>query len=349
VEKVQRLSQDQITELSEIINNSKSSFTEGKKAQTILMLNKNNDFQDIKMFTGYSKRHAFTLRKIYLTDGLDAIKDKPRRVKYLLTLKQRSEVIDMLKNKTPKDSEIESNLWSTGILAKIIKRDYGVEYKSKTSLHLIFKEAKFSYHKPDKKYQRHNDEEIEKWKNDTKPVLEEAWKDPNIIILTEDEMVLSTQTTVQKVWLPIGEYPKIEVATKRENRSIYGFLELKTGIEHAFKTEWQNMYITVEVLKKLIEKFPQKTILIFWDQAGWHKGSEVKKYIEESNGKIKTIHFPAGAPELNPQEHVWKAGRSNVTHNQFIEDIDKASDQFVKFLNTKKFTYPLLDFSANVE
>lgn len=347
MERVQRLNQAQITELSRVINSSKSSFTEGKKAQTILLINKNSDRQDIKMLTGYSERHAFALRSAYLAKGLEAIKDKSRKITHLLTRAQRDEILTIIKTKIPKDYDIDLDFWTTSVLAKLIKQDYQVEYKSKTSLYLIFKEAKFSYHKPDKRYQRHNDEEVEKWKIDTKPILEKAWNDPNVIILVEDEMVLSTQTTVQKIWLPIGDCPKITVATKRENRSIYGFLELKSGIEHSFKTSWQNMYITVEVLKKLRKKFPRKTIFIFWDQAGWHKGSEVMKYIEKSKGKIKVHYFPAGAPELNPQEHVWKDGRSNITHNKFIEDIDEATGQFVNFLNTKKFAYSLLGFSAN--
>jgi hypothetical protein len=32
-------------------------------------------------------------------------------------------------------------------------------------------------------------------------------------ISTEPEMILTTQTTIQKIWLPEGEYPKIECAT----------------------------------------------------------------------------------------------------------------------------------------
>ena len=349
MERAVRLSQNQITELAGIIKNNKSSLVEGKRAQTILMLNGATKAQDIKIFTGYSLRHAFTLRKAYLKDGLKVIQDKPRKLRAILTRPQRDAVLDMLKNKKPSDYDYESDFWTTSILAMYLKKEYGVTYKSKTSLYLIFREAKFSYHKPDKKYQRRDEEEVKKWCEETKPILEQAWLDPNTIILVEDEMVLSTQTTFQKIWLPRGQYPKIDVATKRKSRSIYGFLSLKTGVEHAFKTEWQNMHITKTVLKKIRKKYPKKKILLLWDQAGWHRGSVVKDYIEKTKGGIRTILFPAGAPELNPQEHVWKAGRSNVTHNKFIEDIDDASDQFVNFLNKEKFDYELLGFSANLD
>ena len=57
---------------------------------------------------------------------------------------------------------------------------------------------------------------------------------------------------------------------------------------------------------------------------------------------------PAASPDLNPQEHVWKAGRSNVTHNKFIPDIDVAAEEFVTFLNEKTFDYSLMGFCANL-
>lgn len=313
------------------------------------MLNGGIKIEEILMLTGYSRRHAFALRKAYLTQGIEAIKDKSRKSRPLLTRKQRDEILDTLKNKKPSVYGYGSDFWTTNILAHHIKKEFAVEYKSKTSMRLLFKKAEFSYHKPDKKYQRRDEKEVAQWEKDTKPVLEEAWKDQNTVILVEDEMLLSTQTTIQKIWLPRGEYPKIDVATKRENRSLYGFLNIKTGVEYAFKALWQNMYITEAILKKIRKIFPRKKILLIWDQAGWHKGSVVKKYIEKTKGMIKTLYFPAGAPDLNPQEHIWKAGRSNVTHNNFIEDIDTATDQFVNFLNTKKFTYALLGLSANPE
>jgi hypothetical protein len=165
------------------------------------------------------------------------------------------------------------------------------------------------------------------------------------VILAEDEMHLSTQTTVQKIWLPKGEYPRIEVARKRDARSIYGFLNVKTGSEHAFKTKWQNMYITASIIPEIRKLYPDKKILLVWDQAGSHKGREAQKAIKE-DGMIETIYFPAAAPEEDPQEHVWKSGRPQVSHNRFIQDIDGATDEFIAYLNTTRFPYALLGLSA---
>ncbi len=63
------------------------------------------------------------------------------------------------------------------------------------------------------------------------------------------------------------------------------------------------MFITVECLQELRKAYPAKKLLIFWDGAGWHRGSEVQKFIE-ADKPIETIYFPLYSPEEYPQEHV---------------------------------------------
>jgi len=126
--------------------------------------------------------------------------------------------------------------WTTNMLGDWIERQFNVRYKSRTSYDLLFKDARFTFHKPEKRYEKHDEEEVKKWRRKASTRLREVWNNPNVTILTGDGMVLSTQTTTQKVWLRTGAYPIIDVAQKRENRSVYGFLDVKTGREHAWKT-----------------------------------------------------------------------------------------------------------------
>lgn len=343
-----KLNQKQIKELKGVIKDKESSNKEIRRAQAIILIDKEADCNTITTLTNYSRRQIFDLRKDYLKQGLETIKDKRKKqFKELLTKNQRNEIIEILKTKTPKDYNYENNYWTTGTLGDFIKIRYNVQYKSKTSYYLLFKQAKFTYHKPCRKYHLRDEKEIKRWKRKNKPKIKQAFKEPNTVILTEDEMHLSTQTTVQKVWLPQGEYPKIEISNKKESRSIYGFLDIKTGKEHAFKTEWQNMYITCDVLKKLRKIYPNQKLLFIWDGAGWHRGSEVQRFIKE-DGNIEIIYFPKYTPELNPQEYVWKNGRNKMTHNKFIQNIDNTTDEFINYLNNTKFNYSLLGYSAKL-
>jgi len=349
MKKCPRLDKRQLNELQNVVSASSSSAKEIRRAQAVLMIDGNTAIGSIKQITGHGRENIFRLRRSYLRSGLKTIQcDRKKIPPELLTKKQRQEIIEMITTKKPNDCDsyfVHFSYWTTGVLADLIKRKYRVQYKSKTSLYLIFRASKFTYHKPGRVYQKRDEGEVKKWRKTAKPIVAKALFESNTIVLCEDEMVLSTQTTFQKIWLPKGEYPKIEASNKKENRSIYGFLNVKTGTEHAFKTEWQNMFITAKILKNIRKIYPVQKLLLLWDGPGWHKGKEVMKYIEQDK-HIEILHFPKYSPEENPQEHVWKKGRSNVTHNVTINDIDETADTFVKYLNHTKFPYSLLGFSA---
>lgn len=337
-----KLTKKQQQELQNIINNPKNSGREIQRAQAVLLLNSETATEAIVALTNYSRKRIFDLRKNYLKKGIIVIQDKKKgKPKELLTKKQLAEVVKKIKEKTPKDFGYDCDFWTTGIVGAVIESDYRVKYKSKTSIYLIFKQAKFTYHKPDRQYQARNDQEVEQWKKEAKIKVEKALAEKNTIVLTADEMSLSTQTTIQKVWLPQGEYPQIEVATKRDARSIYGFLNIRTGQETAFKTKWQNMHITYDVLGQLRKVYPTEKLFIVWDKAPWHKGSKTQQFIKE-DGNIEILDFPRAAPDENPQEHIWKNGRNKITHNRFIDNIDQATDEFVNYLNSATFNYSFL-------
>ena len=346
--KLIRLSHNHIRELQAVIAASDSKGPEVRRAQTILLIDQGFVSKNLRTVTGFGRTRAFMLRKRYLAQGIACVKDhREGAPKELLTRAQREAIIETVKTKAPRDCMrgYDHEFWSTALLGRYVKDPYKVVSKSRTSYQIIFRKAEFTYHKPGRVSERRDEKEVKQWRRKAKKLLADAWNDPDTAILTEDEMHLSNQTTVQKIWLPKGAYPGITVTRKRESRSVYGFLNVKTGVEHAFKTRWQNMYITAEIIPKIRVRYPGKKILLIWDQAGWHKGSEAQNAIK-ADGNIETLYFPTAAPEENPQEHVWKAGRRAATHNECIRDIDVGTDTFVKYLNTTTFPYSLVGFSS---
>lgn len=320
---------------------------EVRRAAAVLYIDDGANEQTIQRFTHYSRRQAFAVRKAYLASGTDAFRDKRHSNRErVLTTQQREAVIAILQTKQPKDVLVgcSDTYWSTNLLGEYIERHYGVRYKSRTSSYLLFREAKLSFHCPGKSYEKADVARMAAWKkqqSDGRSVLMRAWKDPDTIVLCEDEMVLTSSTTIQKVWLPKGQYPSVvDTNTTKQRRSIYGFLNLKTGQQEAFATDWQNMYITVSVLEQLREIYPTQQLLILWDNCGWHRGSQVQRWIRR-DGKIKTLYFPPYTPELNPQEHVWKAGRKATTHNLHITDIEQTVMDFVAYITSRTFNYEL--------
>lgn len=341
-----RLISEQIEELKLLLKGNKDGI-QTRMTQAILLLDQGQKAETIKLVTGLGRSRAFWLRREYLAKGKKVLDVKPRGINKLLTKKQLKEIIKTVRTKKPKDLGFYEGyeFWNTGVLASYIEREYHIRYKSKTSYYLIFKRVKFTYHKPGRVYQKHDPIRVKLWRKEITPKIRQFWKDPKTVLLCEDEMKLSTQTTFQKIWLPAGEYPEVKVSNKKESRSLYGFLNIKTGQQHAFKTLWQNMYITRDQLVKIREIYPAQKLVILWDGPGSHRGKEVTKYIQD-DGKIELIYFPPYSPQENPQEHVWREGRKEVSHNKFIENIDTATDEFVSYLNNRKFPYKLLKFKS---
>lgn len=336
------MNQKQIDELEKLRRSTKQAAT-AHRALAILLLVRDGDMS----LSVYSVDHARRLKYAYLKSGIAALEDKRiNNRERVLTSAERKAVIEVLQTKQPKDvfSGCKEEYWSTYRLGEYIHEQTGKHYKSKTSEYLLFKEAKLTFHLPGRSYEKADAARMAAWKNTQthgRSKLMRAWHDSNTIILCEDEMVLTSATTTQKVWLARGEYPPVvDTNGTRKRQSFYGFYNLKDGTQTAFVTDWQNMYVTVEVLEKLRKIYPAKKLLLIWDNCGWHRGSKVTAWIEQ-DGSTDTLYFPPYTPELNPQEHVWKAGRKAITHNQYVTNITKFAEQFKQHIMSRTFDYEL--------
>lgn len=349
-----RLTDKQVEELERFTKETKD-LQEFKRAQAILLLNKRVDEQTIRSITAFSRSQIFSLRQTYLHTGMSGLETKRKGdPKRLLTKKQLKEVVHLIKTTKPQEYGYSYPFWTTGILAEVIKEKFKVHYKSRTSYYIIFKKSTFTYHKPGRVSVRRDEEQVKQWRERAKNIIKKYWDDPSTIILCEDEVILSTMTTFQKIWLPEGEYPKIEMETVRKNKSIYGFLNMKNGKHHAFSFERQNMYITTKALQKVRRIYPKNKqkgnklpayhILLLWDNVGWHKGSKVQEYIQK-DGKITQLWFPPYSPEENPEEHVWKQTKQEKIHNRLIQNIENITNEVIVYLNNHYFPYSLLDHS----
>jgi len=203
VRRTPKLTGEQRQEIEAIIRKPGAAAPEVRRAQAVLLVNDEAESSVMTTLTGYSRRHAFALRGAYLRHGRDALRDKRRgNPRELLTKRQRDAMVAVLRTKTPADCRYARARWTTTIVGDLIERQYGVRYKSRTSHYLLFRQAKFTYHKPGRVYHRRDAGEVEAWRTRAEKRLAEAWADPQTVVLAEDEMILSTQTTTQKVWLP---------------------------------------------------------------------------------------------------------------------------------------------------
>ena len=162
------------------------------------------------------------------------------------------------------------------------------------------------------------------------------------MIVAGDEASLYLQATLRVVWAPKGQTPVVKVDPGREHVHFYGALNLQTGTEVVMRSPIMNGATSVLFLNKLVAAYPNQPLLLLWDRAPWHQGLAIRDFLA-AHPNVEIFSLPPGAPDLNPQEHVWKETREQVTHNHTVNKLDKLADQFEDHLTTQTFPCSLLD------
>lgn len=168
----------------------------------------------------------------------------------------------------------------------------------------------------------------------------------NTVILAADEASLYLQASLMRVWSAIGQTPVVKVVANRNNTHFYGALNLQTGQQVMMRSDLMNADVTALFLNRILLTYSDVPILLLWDRATWHKGEAIRSVLA-ANPRLELWCFPPGCPELNPQEHVWKATREAVSHNHNKTKLLELADAFGNHLNSTCFPCSFLDKFAH--
>ena len=252
-----------------------------------------------------------------------------------LTKEQKQEVKRLLE-----ENPLPYKFWTIGKLKRYLSARFDVEYLSKQSYYGLLQFCNYSYKLPSlfniKRDERFIAERINNIRLEIKPYLE----DSNYLVFASDETRIEWCTLLRRAWLKKGE--KTIIREKREQRcqNFIGFLNLKSGEDLLFRLGWQNQEHIMPMLTNLMKRYPRKKIVIIWDNAGFHRGKQIRQCL--GTGKcldsIQLIWLPPYAPDKNPQELVWRYAKEqigNLVYNQF----EKLVTTFETTITGRKFNY----------
>ena len=163
------------------------------------------------------------------------------------------------------------------------------------------------------------------------------------MIMPEDETSLYLQATTQAVWAPRGQTPVVRVHPNRKKVSFYGTLNLKTGQDIVMRLDVMNSQASARHLEQILDSVPDVPILVLWDRAPWHRGQPISDVLS-ANPRLEIMYFPVAAPDLNPQEHIWKATHCAVSHNHLMPKLPELADRFECYLTTTTFESSFLGY-----
>jgi transposase len=170
-----------------------------------------------------------------------------------------------------------------------------------------------------------------------KKLIDELQDLPELVVLAEDEAKVYLQAEAMAVWAPKGQTPQVRLDPRKDAACFYGTLDLRTGKELVTRSERMDSQATILHLQAILDAYPKQGILLFWDRAPWHTSQAVQAFLQRA-WRIEVVYFPVGAPDLNPQEHVWKLVRRLIEHNHTLDRIADLADAFERELRSRCFS-----------
>jgi len=221
-------------------------------------------------------------------------------------------------NKTPLDFNFDTNLWSSSILAELLKQRFNIVVGAvSVSLHL--KALGLSYQKPCYRDNGFNPNEVERFLNNKFPLIKRLAVKMEADICFEDEAGVGVRTRYGRTWGLIGETPEVSVSNQRGGYNILSTVTSKGKMRYSIESDPINSERYIEFLRQIISSSDRPIILIA-DNVSFHKTKKVRDFVGEHRTKLRIFFLPRYAPEMNPDEQVWNEIKNNRIGKQPIKN-----------------------------
>lgn len=114
------------------------------------------------------------------------------------------------------------------------------------------------------------------------------------------------------------------MTNQRERQTYYGAIDAFTGDGIVIPFDAANGHWTFIFVEYLRQYYANKRLIICWDGASYHRGKEMREYLDSvncgrsrENWPITCVQFAPHAPEQNPIEDVWLRVKTYVRKHWF--------------------------------
>lgn len=150
-------SPQRMTEVKEFLKRTKK-VREGERARAILKLMEGRSRRDVAEFFDVNVKTLDKWQRKFKVSGVDGLRDRPQRGNNrLLSREQKDEISSKINSNKPEELGLEGKFWNIPKLKQLVKREYGVVYRSPVSYQKLFKYCGFTFHKPVKVNKKRKD------------------------------------------------------------------------------------------------------------------------------------------------------------------------------------------------
>lgn len=115
---------------------------------------------------------------------------------------------------------------------------------------------------------------------------------------------------------------------------MFGCIEPVTGKVVTSVEGRGNKVTFFRFLVKVNRQYPIQKVIMVVDNVRYHHAKRLKPILEKHKDKFQLVYLPAYSPDLNPIERVWWYMRKKISHNRYIETMERRIEKFNELMKT---------------
>lgn len=278
-----------------------------------------------------SRGSIYNWLSLYRAGGwsaLDAKKRGGRKPK--LGAKALKWVYETVTMKQPEQFKFPFALWTSKMLAKLIKQQFAVSL-SKASVCRLLNQLGLSSQRPLWRAYQQDSEKVKEWLDERYPRIVSRAKREGAEIWFGDEAGVRSDAHAGKTWAKRGETPVVTTTGARFGLNLISAVNPRGELRFMFIEGRMNAGVFINFLKRMIAGSSRKVFLIV-DGHPSHKAQKVNQFVEEHADQIELFLLPPYSPELNPDELVWNDLKNNGVGRKAISGPDMLKKTVLSFM-----------------
>jgi len=273
---------------------------------------------DVATALGMTRAAVYSWLAKYREGGLEALKARPVPGRPpRLSGFQLARLYTLVVSNDPRQLRFAFALWTRAMIRELIRREFGVAL-SEVSVGRLLRKLGLSPQRPLYRAYQQNPEAVARWKAETYPQLRREAAQVGATIYFADEAGVRSDYHAGTTWAPVGRTPVVAATGDRFGVNLISAVTAKGKLRFAAYDGNLNAGVFIDFCRRLLHD-TQGPVLLILDGHPVHRSKAVKAFANATQGQLRLCFLPGYAPELNPDEWVWKhvkhdrIGRAGVT------------------------------------
>lgn len=285
--------------------------TEEERIRAVGLMEGGKSAEVIAEILGVSRSAVFEWQQKYRAGGLAALSTKFASGRpTTLSDKQMLQLRSWLIGSDPRQYSFGVALWTRKLVRDLIRQKFSYELSLQTVGRILTKLG-LSPQRPLYRAYQQNPDLVRRWKKEVYPQIRAQAAAAGATIFFADEAGIRSDHHAGRTWAPVGRTPVVTATGARHRVNMVSAVSPRGEIHFEVLTENMNAQRFIDFCEKLLADAGTPVFLIV-DGSRVHTAKKVTDYVASTDGKLQLFILPPYAPELNPDEWVWK----NVKHDQ---------------------------------